>query len=82
MQTCLIGLLAGLVGKLLVPSRNQSEWLVTIILSIAAAIIALFAGQWLGVYQANEATGFFGAVAGSMIILWIYRLRSKSRASA
>lgn len=80
MQTCFIGLLAGLVGKLLVPSRNQSEWLVTIILSIAAAIITLVAGQWSGMFgHVAEADSFYGAVAGAIVILLIYKLILKRK---
>jgi uncharacterized membrane protein YeaQ/YmgE (transglycosylase-associated protein family) len=77
LQTIIIGLIAGLVGKLLVPSKDYSEFVVTVSLSIVGAIIAIYTGHWAGMYHANEPASFFGAVAGSIMILWIYRLMSK-----
>lgn len=80
MQTCFIGLLAGLVGKLLVPNCNPSEWLVTIILSTAAAIITLVAGQLSGMFgHAAETASFYGAVAGAILSLLIYKLILKRK---
>jgi uncharacterized membrane protein YeaQ/YmgE (transglycosylase-associated protein family) len=72
-----IGLIAGIVAKLLVPSKDHSEFVVTVTLSIVAAIIAIVVGQWVGVYDTGEPASFFGAVAGSMIILWIYKIIQK-----
>jgi uncharacterized membrane protein YeaQ/YmgE (transglycosylase-associated protein family) len=79
--TILIGLMAGIVAKLLVPSKDYSEFVVTVTLSIVAAIIAMYAGQWTGVYYAGEPASFLGAVAGSMIILWLYKIIQKMNVS-
>lgn len=47
-QTIIIGLIAGLVGKLLVPSKDYSEFVVTLSLSMVGAVIAIYTAIGLG----------------------------------
>ncbi|MGQ0559298.1 MAG: GlsB/YeaQ/YmgE family stress response membrane protein [Sphingosinicella sp.] len=70
----LIGLLAGGVAKLLMPGRDPGGCIVTILIGIAGAVLAGFAGQALGWYQAGEGAGFLAAVVGAFIILFVWRL--------
>jgi len=72
--TIVIGLLAGIVAKLLMPGRDPGGFIVTMLLGIAGAFIATWLGQALGWYRADEAAGFIGAVVGAIIILAIYRM--------
>ncbi len=69
-----IGLLAGIVAKLLMPGRDPGGFIVTTLLGIAGALIATWLGQAIGWYGEGEAAGFIGAVVGATILLVIYRL--------
>ena len=70
--TILIGLLAGIVAKLLMPGRDPGGLIITTLLGIAGAIVATYLGQAIGWYRADEGAGFIGAVVGAVILLAIY----------
>jgi len=72
--TIIIGLLAGIVAKLLMPGRDPGGFIITTLLGIAGAFVATWLGQAVGWYQQGEAAGFICAVIGAIIILAIYRL--------
>jgi uncharacterized membrane protein YeaQ/YmgE (transglycosylase-associated protein family) len=79
--TLIIGLLAGLVAKLLMPGRDPGGFIITMLLGVAGAFVATYLGQALGWYQAGEGAGFIGAVVGAVILLIIYRvIRKRSTA--
>lgn len=75
----IIGGLAGLVAKFLMPGRDPGGFIITILLGIGGAMFATFLGQSLGWYRSGESAGFFGAVIGAVLILVIYRLVARSR---
>lgn len=72
--TIIIGLLAGIVAKLLMPGRDPGGFIITTLLGIAGAFVATALGQAVGWYGENEGAQFVGAVVGAIIILAIYRL--------
>ena len=72
--TIIIGLLAGIVAKLLMPGRDPGGFIVTTLLGLAGAFVATFLGQAIGWYEQGQPTGFIGAVVGAVIILAAYRL--------
>lgn len=72
--TLIIGLLAGVVARLLMPGRDPGGFIITIVLGVGGAFVATWLGQTLGWYRTGEAAGFIGAVVGSIILLAIYRL--------
>jgi len=75
----IIGGLAGLVAKFLMPGRDPGGFIITILLGIAGAMVATFLGQAVGWYRAGESAGFIGAVIGAIIILVIYRMVARPR---
>ncbi len=70
----IIGLVAGLIAKAIVPGRDPSGCLVTTALGIGGAVLAGFLGQQLGWYRTGDSAGFFAAIVGAMLILVVYRL--------
>jgi Predicted membrane protein len=70
----IIGLLAGIVAKLLMPGRDPGGFIITILLGIGGALLATWLGQAVGWYGADQSAGFIGAVVGAVIILAIYRM--------
>jgi uncharacterized membrane protein YeaQ/YmgE (transglycosylase-associated protein family) len=72
--TIVIGLLAGLAAKFLMPGRDPGGFIVTTLLGIVGAMVATFLGQAVGWYRAGEGAGFIGAVVGAVIVLVVYRM--------
>ena len=71
--TIIIGFLAGLIAKFIMPGDNEpSGFIMTTILGIVGAFVASYLGQALGWYTAGEGAGFIGAVVGAIIVLVIY----------
>lgn len=79
--TLIIGLLAGIVAKFLMPGRDPGGFIVTILLGVAGAFLATFLGQTIGWYRVGESAGFIGAVVGALIILIAYRMIRKRGAT-
>ena len=69
----IIGFLAGVIAKFLMPGDNEpSGFILTAILGIAGAFVATFLGQSLGWYQPGQGAGLVGAVVGAIIVLFTY----------
>ena len=69
----LIGLLVGVVAKLLMPGRDPGGFIVTILLGIAGSFIGGFVGGTLHM-GTSWFTTFGMAVIGAMLLLGLYRL--------
>jgi len=79
--TIIIGLIAGIIAKFIMPGRNEpSGFIMTAILGIVGAFVATYLGQALGWYGPNEGAGLIGAVVGSVIVLFVWGLISRRRA--
>lgn len=71
--TIIVGFLAGVVAKFIMPGNNEpSGFVMTTILGIVGSILASYLGEALGWYKAGEGAGFIGAVVGAIILLVIY----------
>jgi len=80
--TIIIGLVAGILAKFIMPGNNEpSGFVLTAILGIVGAFVATFLGQSIGWYQAGEGAGFIGATIGAVIVLAIWGVVNKNRAS-
>jgi uncharacterized membrane protein YeaQ/YmgE (transglycosylase-associated protein family) len=72
--TLIIGLLAGIVAKFLMPGKDPGGFIITMLLGVAGAFVATYLGQAIGWYEAGQGAGFIGAVVGAVILLIIYRV--------
>ena len=70
----LFGLIAGIVGKFLMPGRDPGGFVITILLGIAGAVLGGYLGRVLGLYREGDPVGFVMAVIGSVILLVLYRM--------
>ncbi|MCJ8156253.1 GlsB/YeaQ/YmgE family stress response membrane protein [Sphingomonas sp. LaA6.9] len=75
----LIGLVAGGLGKLIMPGKDPGGCLVTILIGIAGALLVGYVGQIVGFYEPGESTGFIGATIGAIALLALYRVILKVR---
>ncbi|MFF9340710.1 MULTISPECIES: GlsB/YeaQ/YmgE family stress response membrane protein [unclassified Streptomyces] len=79
----LIGLLAGLIAKALMPGKDPGGIIITMLIGIAGGLL----GGWLGkvIFGVDSIDGFFdlstwiAAIIGSMILLGLYRLVAGGR---
>jgi uncharacterized membrane protein YeaQ/YmgE (transglycosylase-associated protein family) len=69
-----IGALAGIIAKAIMPGRDPGGCIVTILLGIAGAMLAGFLGNALGWYKQGQGAGFIAAIVGAILILFVYRL--------
>lgn len=73
--TILIGFVAGVIAKFLMPGNNEpSGFILTTILGIVGAFVATYLGQSLGWYAPGQGAGLIGAVVGAIIVLFVYHL--------
>ncbi|MFD0356403.1 GlsB/YeaQ/YmgE family stress response membrane protein [Streptomyces sp. NPDC127110] len=78
----LIGLLAGIIAKMLMPGNDPGGIIVTMLIGIAGGLL----GGWLGkvIFGVDSIDGFFeistwiAAVVGSLILLAVFRLFSRA----
>jgi uncharacterized membrane protein YeaQ/YmgE (transglycosylase-associated protein family) len=76
----IFGLVVGALAKLLMPGRDPSGIIMTILLGIAGALLGGWLGRALGLYGPGEAAGFVMALIGAIILLLLYRLLVARRA--
>ena len=77
--TILIGLIVGLIAKLLMPGKDPGGWVVAIVLGLAGSFLAGFLGRSLGWYADGESAGFIFSVIGAMLLLGLWRAFAKKR---
>ena len=81
--TVVIGFVAGVVAKFIMPGGNEpSGFILTTILGIVGAFVATFLGQALGWYRPGEGAGLIGAVVGAVIVLIIWGMVTSRRSSS
>jgi uncharacterized membrane protein YeaQ/YmgE (transglycosylase-associated protein family) len=80
----IIGLLAGVIAKAIMPGKDPGGFIVTVLLGIVGAIIGGWVGRMLEIGGPARETGDPGffvtllfAVIGSLIVLAVYRLLTK-----
>ncbi|WP_374330709.1 GlsB/YeaQ/YmgE family stress response membrane protein [Aestuariivirga sp.] len=78
--TIIIGFVAGVIAKFLMPGPNEPQgFVLTAILGIVGAFVATWLGQALGWYGPDQGAGLIGAVVGAVIVLAVWGMISKNR---
>jgi uncharacterized membrane protein YeaQ/YmgE (transglycosylase-associated protein family) len=77
----LMGLVVGVIAKLLMPGRDPGGFIITILLGIAGAIVGGFIGNAVGF---GNVTGFnfrsfLIAIGGAVLLLVLYRVLRRER---
>jgi uncharacterized membrane protein YeaQ/YmgE (transglycosylase-associated protein family) len=70
-----LGLIAGVLGKLIMPGDDPGGIIVTIIIGIVGGILGGFIGQLLGFHGVTgiNLSSILWAIVGAIILLAIYR---------
>lgn len=71
--TILIGLVVGIIAKILMPGKDPGGFIITTLIGIAGAVLARFIGQAMNWYAAGESAGFIASIVGAIILLLLYR---------
>jgi uncharacterized membrane protein YeaQ/YmgE (transglycosylase-associated protein family) len=72
----ILGILAGFIGRALMPGRDPMGFFATILLGLAGAVVGfLIFTELLGIgdNEAFDLGGLIGAIIGVMILLGLYR---------
>jgi len=74
-----VGLIAGVLAKMIMPGRDPGGIIVTILVGIAGGVIGGFAASKLGLGGGNM-MNILIATAGAIVLLALYRLVSSRSA--
>jgi uncharacterized membrane protein YeaQ/YmgE (transglycosylase-associated protein family) len=77
--TLIIGLITGVVAKLLMPGRDPGGCIITMLIGVAGSFVASYLGEKMGWYEQGQAAGFIASVVGAMLLLLLYRLIAPRR---
>lgn len=70
--TIVLGLVIGVIAKLIHPGKENMGFVMTILLGIGGSFFAGVIGQYFGWYQAGEGAGFIASVIVAILLLVIY----------
>ena len=79
----ILGLVAGFIGKALMPGKDPGGFFATILIGLAGAVVGyLIFNRLLGIGDDDvfDLGGLLGAIIGVMILLFAYRKFAESRA--
>jgi len=82
LTTIIIGFVVGVIAKLIMPGKENMGLIITTLLGIAGSLVATYAGQAVGWYDAGEGAGWIGSIVGAFLLLWIYQKFKSRRAAA
>ena len=72
--TLVIGLVIGVIAKLLTPGRDPGGCIVTSLIGIAGSLLSYYVGSFFGHYGNGIVPGLIASVIGAVIILLLYRV--------
>ena len=78
-STIFVGFIVGVIAKLIMPGKENLGFIMTTILGVVGSLVATYAGQLIGWYQAGQGAGWIGSIVGAFVVLWGY-LKFKSNA--
>jgi uncharacterized membrane protein YeaQ/YmgE (transglycosylase-associated protein family) len=69
------GLIAGAIAKFIMPGKDPGGMIITVLIGVAGAFLGGFVGSLLGLGDISgfDFRSFAMAIAGSIILLFIYR---------
>ena len=79
LMTIIIGFVVGVIAKLIMPGKENIGFILTTLLGITGSIVATYAGQAVGWYEAGQGAGWIGSIIGAFLLLWIFqKFRSRN----
>lgn len=78
----IVGLVVGLIAKMLMPGKDPGGFIITAILGILGSVISTYVGEKLGWWGETGMVHFLGSIGGAIVLLLLYHLLFKRNASA
>jgi len=75
----IIGFVAGVIAKWVLPGKNPGGIITTTLLGIAGAVVMTFLGRLVGWYQEGETGGFIASIIGAILVLAAYHYYLKKK---
>ena len=78
----ILGVVAGYIGRLLMPGRDKMGFIMTVLLGLAGSVVGfLVFTELLGIgdNEMFDLGGLIGAIIGVMVLLALYRLVLKNK---
>ncbi len=76
--TAIIGIVVGVLAKLIMPGKEPGGIFITMAIGIAGSFLGTFLGRSIGHYQPDQSAGFIMSLIGALILLGIYHLIRRS----
>ena len=72
----ILGVVAGFLGRFLMPGKDPMGFFATILLGLAGAVVGYYLFKLIGIGDEDkfDLGGIIGAIIGVMILLGIYRM--------
>lgn len=71
--TIFIGLIIGLIARVVLPGRDPAGFIITTVLGISGALIGSLIGRTLGFYSEGQPASLVMSVVGAVVLLAGYR---------
>jgi uncharacterized membrane protein YeaQ/YmgE (transglycosylase-associated protein family) len=76
----LVGLVVGVIAKLLTPGRDPGGFIVTALIGVAGSLLATWVGvHLLHLYAPGESAGWIASVIGAVVLLIGYHVVFKNK---
>ncbi|GAB2810037.1 GlsB/YeaQ/YmgE family stress response membrane protein [Dyella kyungheensis] len=73
----IVGLVVGVIAKMLKPGKDPGGFIITISLGIAGSFLSTYVGEKLGWWGETGLVHFLGSIAGAIVLLLIYHLLTR-----
>ena len=77
----IIGLIVGILAKLIRGGNDPMGCIVTIIIGILGSMLATYVGEQLGLWAATGFVHFLASIGGAIVLLAIYHMLFKPKSS-
>ena len=69
-----IGLVVGVVAKLLTPGKDPGGFIITAIIGIIGSVLASWVGERMGWWGSTGLVHFIASIGGAVVLLLIYHM--------
>ena len=77
----IFGLIIGALAKLVMPGKDPGGIWITMLLGIAGSLLATWVLRAVGHYQEGQSAGWIASFIGAFVLLGIYHLIRRARAT-